>query len=53
MILEDYLGGETSTFEYVVNAVAFYYGSTSPDLWRVPVERAVALIAEPRPREAS
>ena len=47
-ILEDYLSGATSTFEYVVCAVAFYYGSAGSDLWREPVERAVALIGNPR-----
>jgi hypothetical protein len=47
-ILEDYLSGATSTFEYVVCAVAFYYGSAGWDLWREPVERAVALIGNPR-----
>ena len=44
MILQSYLSGETENFEYVVNAVAFYYGGANPDLWRKPVEQAVELV---------
>ncbi len=48
MILRSYLADETGTFGFIVNAVAFYYGSPSPWLWQKPVERAVALITEHR-----
>jgi DNA-binding MarR family transcriptional regulator len=48
MILRAYLDGETRSFEYVVNAVAYYYASHNPEVWRQPVERAVELITEHR-----
>jgi putative DNA primase/helicase len=44
MIFKSYLAGETKTFDYVVSAVAFYYGCSGAELWRTPVERAVELI---------
>jgi putative DNA primase/helicase len=44
MILKSYLAGETKTFDYVVSAVAFYYGCSGAELWRGPVERAVELV---------
>jgi putative DNA primase/helicase len=44
MILKSYLAGETKTFDYVVSAVAFYYGFSGAELWRGPVESAVELV---------
>lgn len=52
MILHSYLAGETRTFDFVVNAVAYYYGSHNPELWHKPVEQAVALITEHRQRRS-
>ena len=44
LILESYLARETKSFDYVVSAVAYYYGSPCSELWRDPVKRAVELI---------
>jgi len=53
MILQTYLSGQTKTFEYVVNAVAYHYGRSSPEVWREAVKWAAELIAAPRaPLEA-
>lgn len=51
LILQSYFAGETQSFEYVVNAVAYYYGCSNSELWRESVERAVELVAGLMSRE--
>ena len=48
MILQSYLDGETRCFDFVVNAVGFYYGCAAAEMWKEPVERAVGMISELR-----
>jgi predicted transcriptional regulator len=48
LILQSYLKGETGCFEYVVNAVARHYGCAAGEMWKEPVEEAVAMIEELR-----
>ena len=48
MILRSHLKGETKRFDYVANAVAFYYGCAAAEMWKGPVERAVGMISETR-----